>query len=201
MSSLEFGVPTPAPAFGINGFKISPMNYQWVHTLAANPTTRPDGSVLISGDQIQDSATGAMWKWNGTLWLSHEFQGQSFVNAFGNNSNFNTIFDIPIGRDVFVKEAIYSYLPAGTVNTTATVTMTTIVRTLGATGTILFNQTLPLGTTFTNGVRTSLKVSVGVTAPVRALAATASGIGLNTIQTLGFTLASFSFGLRWALVR
>jgi hypothetical protein len=201
MSHLEFGVPQPAPAFGVNGLKLNATNYQWVHTLAANPTTRPNGAALITGDRIYDTTTGEAWWWNGTLWLSHEFQGHSFVTAAGNNANLSTIFDTPIGRDVFVKEAIYGFTTSGTVTTTATVTITTAVRTLGAAATILFNNPLPTGTTLTTGVRTSIKHSVGVTAPVRALGAAASGVALTTIQTLGVTLASFSFGLRWALVR
>jgi hypothetical protein len=201
MFNLGFGIPNrPAPAFGVNGFQISSMNYQWVHTLAANPTTRPDGSALIIGDQIQDPATGEMWRWNGTLWLSPEFQVHSFINSFGNNSSFNAIFDAPIGRDVFVKEVFYAYIPAGTVNTTATATITTTLRTLGASSTVLFTQPIPLGTNFATGVRTSRKQPAGVTAP-RTVVANASGVALNTVQTLGFTLSSFSFGLRGSLVR
>jgi hypothetical protein len=205
MFNLDFGVPSrpvsaSASAFGVNGFQISSTNYQWVHTLTANPTTRPDGTALLSGDQIQDSTTGEMWRWNGTLWLSREFQAHSWTNSFGNNSNFNTIVDIPIGRGALVKEVIYSYLPAGTVNTTATVTLTTTLRTLGAASAILFTQPLPLATNFTNGVRTATKIAAGVTVPA-SVGATTSGVALNVAQTLGFTLSAFSFGLRLSLVR
>jgi hypothetical protein len=205
MFNFGFGVPSrpgsPSPAFGVNGFKISSTNYQWVHTPTANPTTRPDGSALLSGDQIQDSTTGDVWRWNGTLWLSQEFQSHSYLNGFNANGTLNTIFDTPIGRDVFIEEAIYSFVPAGTIITTATNTITTTLRSLGAASTVLFTSPVPNGTTLTNGVRTALKHSVGVTAPVRALGAPFSGIALTVNQAVGFTLSAFSFGIRWALVR
>jgi hypothetical protein len=201
MSIIEFGVPTPAPAFGANGLKLNATNYQWVHTLAANPLIRPDGSPLISGDRIYDTTTGEAWWWNGTLWLSHEFQSQSWVNNFTNTITVNTLVDTPIGRDVFVKEVIYSFSPSNNITTTAANTITSVLRTLGPTGVIVSNQTLPVGTVFNTGVRTAIKPSVGVTASVRTLGAAASGIALASTNTTGFTLNSCSFGLRWALVR
>lgn len=205
MFNLAFGVPRSASAagsaFGVNGVQIGPTNFQWTHTLVANPTTRPDGSALINGDRIYDSTTGEEWWWNGTLWLSHLFQSQSWVNNFTNTITVNTLVDTPIGRDVFVKEVIYSFSPSTNVTTTATNTITAAVRTLGPASTLLFNNPLPVGTVFTSGVRTAIKQSVGVTASVRTLGAAASGIALSSTNTTGFTLNSCSFGLRWAIVR
>jgi hypothetical protein len=204
MFNFDFGVPSrpvSASAFGVNGFQISSTNYQWVHTPTADPTTRPDGSALISGDQIQDFTTGEMWRWDGTLWLSPQFQAHSWSNNFLNGGALSTIIDIPIGRDVFIKEIIYSYLPGGTTTTTAAATLVTALRTLGGAPILILNQPLPNGIIFTNGVRTALKFSVGQTVAVRTLGATASGVALNVNNTLGFTLSAFSFGLRGALVR
>jgi hypothetical protein len=205
MFNFGFGVPNKpvsasAPAFGINGFQISSTNYQWVHTPTANPTTRPDGSALLSGDQIQDSTTGDVWRWNGTLWLSREFQGHSWFNSIANNTTVNTIFDAPIGQGMFVKEVTYSFVPGGTVNTTATVTLTTTLRTLGAASTVLFTSPIPIGTVITTGVRTSLKHSAGVNVP-KTVGAAASGVLVSGNNLLGFTITSFSLGIRWAFFR
>jgi hypothetical protein len=203
MFSLDFGVPNrpaPASAFGINGLKLNATNYEWTHTLTANPTTRLDGSALISGDRIYDSTTGEIWVWNGTLWLSRDFQAQTWIDNFSTGTGLNVPFDTPVGRDVFVKEVVYSCIPAGGRITTATVTLTTTIRTLGAANSLVFSQNLPNGTVI-SGVWSSLKHQVGVTAPVRALGANASGLLLGASNSLGITLVALNWGLRWALVR
>jgi hypothetical protein len=205
MFNFGFGVPTSppasAPAFGVNGFQISATNFQWTHAPVANPTTRPDGSALITGDRIQDSTTGDMWRWNGTLWLSHDFQAQSWINGFANGTGLNVPFDTPVGRDVFIREVVYSCNPQGGSTTSGTNTLTTTIRVMGAANTLVFSQNLPNGTVVPNGIWCSIKQSVGVTAPVKALGAAFSGLHLNVGNSLGYSLFALNWGLRWALVR
>jgi hypothetical protein len=204
MFNFGFGVPTSppasAPAFGVNGFQISATNFQWTHAPVANPTTRPDGSALITGDRIQDSTTGDMWRWNGTLWLSHDFQHQFWFSGFGNGTGLSFAIDTPVGRDAFVKEVLYSGIPQGNTATSATNTLTTSVRLLGAANTLVFNQNIPNGTSVTT-VWSSFKHSIGVTVPVRTSGATFSGFLVGASNVLGFSLFGFTLGVRWALVR
>jgi len=66
----------------------------WTHLMEANPTTQPDGSPLVVGDQIfvpSSVAKPGLWDWNGVYWLGptqKTFQGGSssfwsFLNANG----------------------------------------------------------------------------------------------------------------------
>lgn len=56
-----------------NGLPISTTpTYLWNWTSTANPTTRPDASALVSGDQILvpiGTTYPGLWQWNGTYWL------------------------------------------------------------------------------------------------------------------------------------